>query len=266
MRRENTGTVDLLHGRFVWSELMTTDTKAAERFYSKVVGWKPQPYPDSQNAYTLWMAGGQSVGGLMAMPPEMKASGAPPAWMLYVGVRDSDAAIAKAKSLGAKLELPPRDIPKVGRFAGFSDPQGAAFLILQPDGPEPKGPEAAPAPLEISWRELATTDVAAASKFYAALFGWEMLKANDMGPMGIYQEFGRFGRSLGGIYRKPADMQAPPHWLLYAKVSDLNAAVAAVQAEQGKVLNGPMEVPGGDLIAQILDPQGAAFALHQAKG
>ncbi len=87
-----------------------------------------------------------------------------------------------------------------------------------------------------------------------------------MGAIGIHQEFGRFGRSLGGMYRKPADMAAPPHWLLYAKVPDLQAAGAAVKAEHGQVLNGPLEVPGGDLVAQILDPQGAAFALHQTKG
>ena len=259
---------DLLHGRFVWSELMTTDAKAAARFYAKVVGWTTQPFPGSETSdtpYTLWMAGEHSVGGLMAMPEEMKAAGAPPSWTIYVGVRDADAVSARVLSLGGKVVVPPSDIPKVGRFAVLSDPQGACFAILQPDGPSPVGPDAAPAPLEISWRELATTDVAAATAFYKALFGWEMRKANDMGPMGIYQEFGRFGHSLGGVYKKPADMKAPPHWLLYAKVPDLQAAVAAVKAEHGQVLNGPMEVPGGDLVAQIQDPQGAAFALHQAK-
>ncbi len=39
-----------------------------------------------------------------------------------------------------------------------------------------------------------------------------------------------------------------------------------MKAGGGQVLNGPMEIPGGDRIAQCLDPQGAAFALHQAKG
>ena len=29
-------------GRFVWYELMTTDTGAAKDFYSKVVGWGTQ--------------------------------------------------------------------------------------------------------------------------------------------------------------------------------------------------------------------------------
>jgi hypothetical protein len=28
------------------------------------------------------------------------------------------------------------------------------------------------------------------------------------------------------------------------------------------VINGPMEVPGGDRIAAIVDPQGASFAVH----
>ncbi len=257
---------DLLHGRFVWSELMTTDTKAAERFYTRVVGWKAEPFDGAKGPYTLWKAGDQAVGGLMGMPAEMRAGGTPPCWMIYVGVRDADAAAARVRSLGGKVEIPARDIPKVGRFVVLSDPQGAAFLILQPDGPTPTGPETAPAPLEISWRELATSDLAGATAFYRGLFGWEMLKAHDTGAMGVYQEFGRFGRSLGGMYRKPADVPAPPHWLIYAKVPDVQAAVAAVKAEHGQVLNGPMEVPGGDLVAQILDPQGAAFALHQTTG
>jgi predicted enzyme related to lactoylglutathione lyase len=41
--------------------------------------------------------------------------------------------------------------------------------------------------------------------------------------------------------------------------------VARVKANGGSVLNGPMEVPGGDTIAQCMDPQGAAFSLHQQK-
>ncbi len=260
---------DLLHGRFVWSELMTTDTKAAERFYSRVVGWKTQPFPGSETSetpYTHWMAGERAVGGLTAPPAETKAGGAPPSWSIYVGVRGADAAAAHARSLGGKVLVPPGDIPKVGRLAVLSDPQGASFSILQPDGPSPTGPEPAPAPLEISWRELATPDLDGATAFYEALFGWEMLKTNDMGSMGIYRSFGRFGRSLGGMHRKPADIPAQPRWLIYAMVPDIEAAVAAVRAERGKVLNGPMEVPGGHLVAQILDPQGATFALHQARG
>jgi predicted enzyme related to lactoylglutathione lyase len=129
------------------------------------------------------------------------------------------------------------------------------------------GPEEPPVLLEFSWRELATTDREAATAFYVALFGWEKQSANDTGePVGIYQEFGRPGMPLGGIYRKPADMPFPPFWLPYAKVPDIQASLAAVKAGGGTILMGPREIPDGDRIAQCLDPQGAVFALHQAKG
>ena len=107
------------------------------------------------------------------------------------------------------------------------------------------------------WRSLA--------RFYQELFGWERGEAHDMGPMGVYQIFARAGKQLGGMYNKPASMSVPPHWLTYISVADIRAAAEAVKAAGGTVVNGPMEVPGGDWILQALDPQGAAFALHMAK-
>ena len=70
---------------------------------------------------------------------------------------------------------------------------------------------------------------------------------------------------MGGIFVKPPEMPAPPHWLFYIRVVDISATIDAVNAHGGKVLNGPMEVPGGDLVAQCMDPQGAAFAIHEIK-
>ena len=45
-------------------------------------------------------------------------------------------------------------------------------------------------------------------------------------------------------------------WLLYVRVPDVHAAVKTVTDLGGRVLNGPMEVPDGDVIAQCTDPQG----------
>jgi predicted enzyme related to lactoylglutathione lyase len=256
------------HGRFCWYELMTTDPKAAESFYGRVVGWTAQRFPGMEPPYFTWMAGERAVGGLMNMPEEAKAGGAPPNWILYVAVESADATVKKAQSLGAKLEFGPQDIPGVGRFAVLSDPQGAHFSILEPaDASGSSGSDDPPAPLEVSWRELATTDREAAASFYAGLFGWQRQNANDMGePVGVYQEFGRGGLPLGGIYTKPPDMPFPPFWLMYVRVPDLDASLAAVKTGGGQVLMGPMEIPGGDRIAQCVDPQGATFALHQPKG
>jgi uncharacterized protein len=48
-------------------------------------------------------------------------------------------------------------------------------------------------------------------------------------------------------------------------VDSADRAAERVAAKGGKVMNGPMEVPGGDRIAQCMDPQGAAFAVHSRK-
>ncbi|HEX4575630.1 MAG TPA: VOC family protein, partial [Gemmatimonadales bacterium] len=124
------------------------------------------------------------------------------------------------------------------------------------------GPDAPAAIGDFSWHELATKDWQAAWRFYQALFGWDKDEAMDMGPAGMYQMFGRGGRQLGGIYNTPSDMPAPPHWLSYVRVASADQAAKTVSALGGKVVRGPMDVPGGDRIAMCVDPHGVAFAVH----
>ena len=150
----------------------------------------------------------------------------------------------------------------------LADPQGAAYAVYTPPPamlalPEPAGM----APVgQASWHELMTADPAAALAYYAARFGWTPAGELDMGEMGLYRMFARGDTPLGGIFDPGAMMQgAPPHWLPYFRVADLGAALERVRAHGGVVANGPMEVPGGDHVAQCLDAQGAAFALHEAR-
>jgi predicted enzyme related to lactoylglutathione lyase len=53
-------------------------------------------------------------------------------------------------------------------------------------------------------------------------------------------------------------------WLFYIETPDLDAAIARATKKGATVMNGPMDVPGGGRIAQLMDPQNGAFALHQA--
>lgn len=253
-----------MHGRLVWYELLTKDPKGAETFYTKVIGWGTQPFTTLDQPYTMWTRGGTPIGGLMQIPEDARKAGAPSHWLLYIGSDDVDATVKRATALGAEVCVAPQDIPNVGRFSVLTDPQGAMFATYKSASNAPM-PEA---PLEIgdfSWHELATTDHGSALKFYEAVYGWREAGTHDMGPMGIYCMFGLGGRPLGGMFNKPAEMSAPPHWLLYARVDDVNRVAALVKQHGGTVLNGPMEVPGGDWIALCLDPQGAAFAIHQVK-
>ncbi len=65
---------------------------------------------------------------------------------------------------------------------------------------------------------------------------------------------------LGAVMTKPAEMPAPL-WIYYFRVGKIDDAVEQVKAGGGQVLTGPHEIPGGDMIIQGLDPQGALFAL-----
>ena len=244
-------------GRFVWHELLTNDTAGAAAFYPKVLPWRTAP--SSMPGYTIWMAGQTQIGGLMALPSE--AGSTPPHWLVYVGTPNVDSTCSQAQGLGARVVKPPADIPNVGRFAVLSDPQGATFAVFTPGGGPPPGTP--PVQGGFSWHELATTDVAAALRFYGQLFGWTKGPGHDMGAMGIYQLFEHGGTQAGGI----CNVQGPstaPSWLSYVHIADSGRAVAAAKAAGGRLLHGPMEVPGGSWIAMMMDPQGGAFAVQEA--
>jgi uncharacterized protein len=249
-------------GRQVWSELMTTDTKAAETFYDKVIGWTSEPFPNSPMPYTAFKrSGGAPVAGMMPRPADMNM---PPFWAMYIGVPKFEDAVAQIKRLGGSELSPVIDVPTVGRMQMMKDPQGAAFYVMQPE-PRDNPPDREPEVGEASWLELMTTDAPAAMKFYQDLFGWLPTEAMDMGEMGKYQMFNRGPRMIGGMMNKPKEMPAPPHWRIYFLVSDINAAVERIKANGGTILQGPMEVPGGDKVLNAMDPQGAAFSLHAKK-
>ncbi len=244
-----------VRGRFVWHELLTTDTAAAASFYSRIVPWRSQPA--NMPGYTIFMSGPSQVAGLMTLPP--RAVEVPAHWRIYVGTADVDATCSQAQSLGGRVSKAPAEIPGVGRFAVLADPQGATFAVFTPGS---GSPPAAPAFGGFSWHELATTDMPGAVRFYGELFGWKKGVTHDMGALGIYQLFEHSGAVVGGICgtQVPA---TPPSWLSYVHVADSSRAVSAVKSAGGRLLHGPVEVPGGSWIALFMDPQGGAFAVHE---
>jgi predicted enzyme related to lactoylglutathione lyase len=203
------------------------------------------------------------MGGILAMPDDAKAAGAPQHWLAYISTPDVDKTVARASERGAQVCVPSTDLD-VGRFAVLADPQGAGFAVYAPKQPG-EDTAFAPAVGDASWHELLTTDYESALGFYGDLFGWEKTGSMDMGEAGTYQMYGRRGDTLGGMFNKNPDMPGSPHWLVYFKVGDVAERIGRITTLGGQILNGPLEVPGGDLIAQCLDPQGGVFAIHSAK-
>lgn len=119
-------------GDFSWTELMTRDLDGSKKFYSELLGWQLEETPmggGPGQRYVVIKAGGEAVGGMMAMPKGVPDN-VPPHWASYVTVKNVDAVVEKVSGLGGRILVPPTDIPKVGRFAVIADPQGATLSVI----------------------------------------------------------------------------------------------------------------------------------------
>jgi predicted enzyme related to lactoylglutathione lyase len=241
---------------------MTSDVAGAKRFYPALFGWKTEEFKDADpnQPYTMWKDGGKNFGGVSKLTDEQKKMGVPPSWLPSVMVNNVDQTAQQAASLGGKVVVGPFPIPSTGRYAIITDPTGAAIALFTPEGPMS-------APETFSWHELMTTDYKRCFDFYQRLFGWEKTSEMDMGPLGMYFMFGQKGRPFGGMYNKPPEMaQVPPNWLPYVYVKDVTASANLAAKNGGKIMQPPMDIPGGGSIAVMTDPQGAHIAVHAETG
>ncbi len=118
-----------------------------------------------------------------------------------------------------------------------------------------------------NWPELASTDPAAAKKFYSALFGWE-IHDQPMGPDQMYTIFKVRGLDVASLYALEPKMQqagVPPHWGTYISVENADASAEQAKALGGTVVMGPFDVMDHGRMAAITDPQGATFCVWQPK-
>ncbi|MDP9034237.1 MAG: VOC family protein [Myxococcota bacterium] len=243
-------------GRFCWHELVTTDLTAATKFYGELLGWTfgDNPTP-AGGTYRMFSVGETMVGGAMVAP-----AGVPSGWLVYVAVDDADSAARKVAELGGKIMVPPMTVPDMLRFACASDPQGAAFGILQPLGtgaqrPPYDGPER---PGTFCWNELHTKDTGAAKTFYGGLFGWTGKGEADGGD--AYWHWKHANKEIGGMTSHMGGPNVPPHWLAYVAVSDVDAITTKVTSLGGNVLMPAMEIPKVGRFSVVQDPTGAVFS------
>ncbi|MEO9167683.1 MAG: VOC family protein, partial [Aestuariivirga sp.] len=182
---------------FIWHDLISADVAAAKKFYKSVIGWNFEPQTPE---YTVAMVGDAGVGGILAMPQELK--GMPPFWSGYIYTPDVDAACAKVKKLGGKVHREPWDASGIVRVAVVGDPTGANFNIMNPISPQQRNMAPEGAVGTVGWNELHAGDLNAAWDFYSEMFGWTKGGVHDMGPMGIYQLFQIDGKDVGGMMKK----------------------------------------------------------------
>jgi predicted enzyme related to lactoylglutathione lyase len=244
----------------IWYELLSSDAAGSKAFYDAVIGWTvgDQSAAPGMDYRMIATAGGDFVGGMMPLRPEMQAGGAKPTWLFYIGVEDVDAKAAEVKAKGGSVHLAPFDIPGAGRAAMVADPQGNPFYIMRgaSDGTSTAFDRTRMG--KCNWNELNTVDQVAGNAFYADVFGWSYPDKMTMpGDMGDYVFVDVAGTQIGATMTAPPG--TPTGWRFYFRTPDIDATAAKVTDNGGKVLMGPHEVPGGDRIIVATDPQGVEF-------
>ncbi len=245
-------------GTFSWTDLNTTDQEAAKAFYADLFGWDYFDAPVGDDVYySMASIDGKQVAAISFQPQQQRDAGVPPAWNSYVTVEDADAALARAKELGATVHAEAFDVMDAGRMGVVQDPQGAWFLVWEPK--EHIGAGLVNAHGALSWNELGSPDIEGSSKFYGDLLGWETTPMDGVGmPYHVIKTAG--GNNNGGI-RAPMPPDAPAFWLVYFATNDVDATLAKVTELGGNVL-APVTDIGIAKIAVAQDPQGAVFALY----
>ncbi|MFF0380663.1 VOC family protein [Actinoplanes missouriensis] len=119
----------------------------------------------------------------------------------------------------------------------------------------------APSPGAPTWVDLATADLADATRFYTGMFGWTADVSGD--DFGGYTTFLRNGLPVAGAGPLFGEGQ-PTAWSTYFAAADADAVAARVEAAGGKVLVAPFDVVDQGRMAAFLDPAGAPFSVWEA--
>jgi predicted enzyme related to lactoylglutathione lyase len=238
-----------------WSHLTTTDLHGALSFYGNLFGWEFEDAGEEAGNYHQAYVRGKRVAGIGPIPP-----GAPPfaAWTTYLSGTDVDAQAAAIRDAGGRVVAGPIEIFEEGRMLVGLDPTGAAFGIWEPR--RHYGAQIVNEDATMTWNELLTRDIDAATAFYGSVFGVQFDDLPETAD-GSYKLLKVGERVVAGVWAMtdtPANVM--PHWLTYFHLDDVDAGLGRVGELGGEVLREPIDTPYGRH-APVRDPQGAVFSL-----
>lgn len=250
-------------GAFCWPELSTHGAPAAKEFYTSLFGWKAEDGEVSPGViYTMLTLSGKNIGALYEMHADQAKLGIPPHWLQYVAVADVEETARRAKAAGGTGVMAPFDVFDIGRMTLFQDPTGASIAAWQ--AKKAIGAEIVDEVGTPAWRELATRDPEAASRFYSQVFGWSF-DAREMGGF-TYHYITLNGKQNGGMMPMDAAWgDIPSHWMTYFRVADCDESARRAGELGAKTLVPPTDIPNVGRFSCQQDPQGAPFSIIQMK-
>jgi len=243
-------------GQFCWSDLMTPDVAAAQRFYAAVLGWEAREGDPQFGGYFMFFHNDLPVAGGM---PDMSEGQMPSSWTSYVAVSDAAASMAAVESSGGTVISGAMEVGTLGVMGVFLDPSGVHAGVWEPR--DFTGFGAVDQPGTPRWFELHTEKFGDAKGFYEQAFGWTTSMLSDTDEF-RYATANDGETQYAGFFDITSDPASTPRWLTYFGVENADAAVAAALANGGSVVRAAEDTPYGRL-ATIADPAGAIFAVMQ---
>ncbi len=249
-------------GRFVWSDLVTSDVAKAAGFYGKVFGWTFETYggDDDHDTYTLVLADGLPIGGMVFDQRAMKDKVPSARWIGLISVPNVRLAADAVTQGGGTVVYQPVLLGERGETAVFRDPEGALFGVVHSRNGDP--PDFLGDVNEWVWADLISGNVETAAQFYREVVGYEIVQMPEGGlRRGVRLVSGGWARA--GILEK-VNASATPAWLPYVRVADAQAAVDKARSAGGKVIMNPVALKHA-VVAIIEDPTGAPVGVAQLK-
>lgn len=121
----------MAHGEVAWIECASADVEATKAHYARVCGWTYDGMEMPQGG-TYWVAkvGDRMIAGIMSK--DVIPYNVPPHWLVYLEVKDIEAAMTDVTASGGKVVREPFDVPGVGQIAIVDEPSGATIGLLEP--------------------------------------------------------------------------------------------------------------------------------------
>ncbi|AEF40777.1 VOC family protein [Hoyosella subflava] len=264
-----------------WVDTNQPDLDAAATFYAGLFGWQCEDVmpPGAATRYLIGRLGGGDVAAITSF-----SEGAPthPVWNTYIRVENADETAMRVKEAGGTVLMGPWDVQDQGRMAVCADREGADFMIWE--ARSHRGSDVVNEPGSVNFNDLYSREPDAATQFYHAVFGWEIL---DLGPGGQMWTLPGYGDHLDRLHpgntAAMAEMGAPagfenvvaslnpissddadtqPHWGITFGVADADATAAKAVELGGKIVMPPTDAPWVRM-SVLQDPAGAIFGANQ---
>jgi len=120
-------------------------------------------------------------------------------------------------------------------------------------------------PGSVWWIDVSSTDPAGSRDFYAGLFGWSYQVDPDPRRR-LYTTALLTGRPVAGLAGVPLPARWPAAWMVYLASANIEYTAQVFTQGGGRVLAGPVDVPGQGRMLAGVDPTGAVIGFWQPAG